>query len=149
MKKAILLLVVAVIAAIAQQTSINWSQFRPSTVNGSLMAWINSTTGFDTVRIDPATLTLTNTGSGYVLKANAPATNVTTRRTSLFFVSSATPNQLLPNGPAAGTLLDVYRNGVLQAEGVDYTYDVSTTTVIWTAGSIPVTGDLVVFKWFV
>lgn len=60
-------------------------------------------------------------------------------------VPSGTPNGTvtvftLTNTPSPAASLEVYRNGVLQRQGVDYT--VSGTSITFASGSIPQTGDL-------
>jgi len=44
--------------------------------------------------------------------------------------------------------LEVSRNGLLQSNGDDYTYDVPSKTVTFVTASIPQTGDIVQFVSF-
>ena len=43
-------------------------------------------------------------------------------------------------------MLAVYRNGILQANGGDYTYDSPSKTITFIGASIPQTGDVVQFE---
>lgn len=147
-KKLLCLLIVIAIAAIAQQaqTHIRWQQMQQGKIPGTVMVW--TTSGFTLATLD-ASLSLVDDGSGAVtLKANIPPLQTVTRKTQSITVTQITSDPYLTpvvNGPSVRENMDVFRNGVMQTEIVDYTYDTNTKIVSWVFK--PTVGDIVTIKW--
>lgn len=84
-----------------------------------------------------------------------PATTATLNRlvSKVFVGSGGLPSFVLPTGftPADADPvhnLEVIRNGMVLAEGTDYSYAVSTQTVTFETASAPLQGDIVLFVSF-
>lgn len=114
-----------------------------STVTGNSSAISGLTTGLNTLT---STVTgLSSTVSGLVTTVNS----LSAGGTSVAFVDGATPSGTINGTNAAFALasapsptgsLELYRNGVLQAAGVDFT--LSGTAITFLGNSIPQTGDV-------
>jgi hypothetical protein len=110
--------------------------------NNSSLASVSSTVTGLTTTVNALSTTVSNlsatvggfgSGSGNVVFIDAEAPSGAINGTNPTFTLAHTPS------PAAS--LELYRNGLVQSSGVDYT--LSGTSVVFSATSLPQTGDIV------
>jgi hypothetical protein len=140
-------LLLAALAALAQSspgTSVTSGQLRGGALTG---VWVSHPTrGFTLARIDTS-LVLEEVSGELVLRAVVPPVVLMTivwRRESVLLTVPTTAFTLATM-PSSSDGLFVFRNGLLQSDGVDYTQ--AGQVVTFKPGAAPQKDDLIVFRY--